>query len=137
MQGTMGTRLLMLALSRQPHQFRCWRNMSSCQFRVNLRWNYIKYNNFCIKGKIITLADITHAKHVKKLPCRTYMCILGWRIKRKLNDEIVLNDIARKKNWIFYINRNFLAIHLIHYIDFNNSLHHVINLNWPSSWNGL
>ncbi len=117
-----------LVVSCEPCQFRHQRNTSSCQFRVNLRWSYIKYNNFCIKGKIITRVG-----YIKKLPCKAYTCTLGWRMKRKLNDEIILNVVMKKNYWIFYINRNILTTQLIHYIDFNSLLHHVINLNWPSS----
>jgi hypothetical protein len=126
-----------LVMSCQSCQFRHWHKPLSCQSRVNLRWSYTKYNNFCIKGKIITLVDITCANYVKKLSCKVNTCTLGWRIKRKLNDETILNVIARNSIGIFFINRKILAIHLIHYIDFNSLLHHVINLNWPSSWNGL
>jgi hypothetical protein len=57
-----------------------------CWFKVNLRSSYVEYNNFCIKGQIITLADITRRDYVKK-PCGANMCTLGWTFKRTLNDE--------------------------------------------------
>jgi hypothetical protein len=48
-----------------------------------------------------------------------------------------LNATTRKLCWIF-INRNILAIHLTNYIDFNNSLHHVISFDGPNhNWNSI
>jgi hypothetical protein len=36
-------------------------------FKVNLGSTYAKYNHFCIKGKIVTLVNITHADYVKTI----------------------------------------------------------------------
>ncbi len=128
----------MLALSRL---FRCQHNLVSCWFKVNLMSSYVEYSNFCNKGKVVTLADITCANYVKK-PCEANMCTLGWTFKKALNDE-TLNCCIKKILLDFFLNRQIITIHLINYIDFNNLLHHVNNFKtkiqlqyiYPCAWN--
>ncbi len=71
--------LLVLTLSRHVSHvsFRHECNPTSCWFKVNLGSSYIEYNNFCIKGKIITLAVITRAYYFKKLSCGTNTYTFG------------------------------------------------------------
>jgi hypothetical protein len=40
-----------------------------------------------------------------------------------------LNVVAKTICWICFLNRKILAVHLINYIDLNDSLHHVNNVN--------
>ncbi len=40
-----------------------------------------------------------------------------------------INVAAKKICWICFLDRKILAIHLINYIDLNDSLHHVNNVN--------
>jgi hypothetical protein len=97
-------------MSYQSHLFGCQCNLASHWSRVN----YVEYNNFCIKGKIIILMNITCVDYVKMLPWGPNTCILGWTFKRKLNAT------TRRLYWIFF-RKKISIIHLTNYINLNDA----------------
>jgi hypothetical protein len=55
--------LLMLALSHHIIHVSFDTNVSL--HHIGLGSTYVEYNSFCIKGKIVTIANITHENYVK------------------------------------------------------------------------
>ncbi len=82
-----------------------------------------EYNDFCIKGKMVTHVSTTPMDYVKKIPRRPNKCILGWTCKKTLNVVGKINCL------IFFTKKEISTVHLTNYINFNNSWNHANNLN--------
>jgi len=74
--------------------------------------------------------DITCVNYVKKKHVKPTHALLVEKLKKTSNDETI--KCGNKKILLdFFINTEILVVHLINYIAFNNSLHHITNLDRP------